>query len=182
MDPVEFQMLRQEEFAYRETRNWDPVARRRMRSGEICSSCRRPLPQPHTPECKRCASCSGRHHVRMTFFLFHEWHCRFYTERWQPLPKRLIFRNEASIKETARRGGGLIDDEVDKALDRQFKLGCGGLMLRLTDKQFQAIGGVLPAAPVAVDKICAGEDISPARQEQAIEHHPVAQRLKRALA
>jgi hypothetical protein len=33
-------------------------------------------------------------------------------------------------------------------------------MLRLTDEQFRAIGGVPAAAPVAADKTGAGEDIS----------------------
>ena len=139
MNEVELQMLIMEHNACAHARLWDPIARRKMRSGQICSSCRRPLPQPHTPECKRCAHCAGSHHVRMTFFHSRVWHCRFYSERWQPLPKRLTFRDAASIRETARRGGGLIDDEVDKALDRQFKLGRGGLMLRLSDEQFRAI-------------------------------------------
>ena len=144
MNAVEFQLLRLEDIAYRETRIWDGLARKRMQAGEICNSCRRPLPQPHTPISKRCASCSGRHHVRMTFSLSHGWHCRFFTERWQLLPKRLIFRNEASIREIARRGDGLIDDAVREALDRSIKIGKGGIMLRLTDEQFQEIGGAMP--------------------------------------
>jgi hypothetical protein len=42
----------------------------------------------------------------MTFFYFGGWHCRFFTERWQPLPKRLKFRKDASVIETAARGNG----------------------------------------------------------------------------
>ncbi len=163
MNAVELQMLITEHNTCAHARTWDPITRKRMRAGEICSSCRRPLPQPHTPDCKRCGSCSGRHHVHMTFFHLHEWHCRFFTECWQPLPKRLIFREAASIRETARRGDGLVDEEATKALDRLIKIGRGGIMLRLTDEQFQTIGGILPSATLsAEDKIYAGEkDISP---------------------
>lgn len=161
MDPIEHVLLRQEELAFRETRTQDPRARKRMQAGEICNSCRRPLPRPHAPVSKRCAGCAGRHHVRLTFSFFNGWHCRFFTERWQLLPNRLIFRNEASIKETARRGDGLIDDEVSRALDRQIKLRRGGLMLRLTDEQFRAIGGVPEADPVAVEKTGVAEDLAP---------------------
>lgn len=67
----------------------------------------------------------------MTFFRFHRWHWRFYTERWQPLPKRLAFREASSIRETARSGNGLIDSDARKALDRRLKNGMGDIMLRL---------------------------------------------------
>lgn len=78
----------------------------------------------------------------MTFFRFHGWHCSFYTERWQRLPKRLTFRDAASIWETARRGNGLIDDADRERLELGIELGRGGIMLRLTDEQFRAIGSV----------------------------------------
>jgi hypothetical protein len=101
----------------------------------------------------------------MTFFFFFDgWHCRFFTERWQLLPKRLIFRDAASIMETARRGDGLIDNEVTKALDRSIKIGKGGIMLRLSNEQFLAIAGVLlpSAAPNVAGKTGSGaENISP---------------------
>ena len=145
MEAVELQLLIVEHNACQHAWIWDPLARKKTRAGEICGSCRRPLPQPHTPGCKRCESCAGSHHVRMTFRRWGEWHCRFYTERWRPLPKRLIFRDAASIVETAKRGNGLIDGATREALDRSIKIGRGGLMLRLNDEQFKAIGGV-PAA------------------------------------
>ena len=145
MNAVEFQLLRLEDIAHRETRIWDGLARKRMRAGEICSSCKMPLPQPYAAECTRCASCAGRHHVRMTFSHFNGWHCRFFTERWQLLPKRLIFRDATSILETARRGNGLIDDAARESLERALKLGRGGIMLRLSNEQFLAIGGSLPS-------------------------------------
>lgn len=145
MNAIELQLLIAEHNACTHARRWDQIARQKIRSGQICSSCQRPLPQPHTPECKRCENCAGRHHVRMTFRYWAGWHCKFYTEHWRPLPKRLTFREAASIIETARRGNGLIDGATRDALDRSIKIGRGGIMLRLNDEQFQAIGGV-PAA------------------------------------
>jgi len=151
---VELQMLIMEHNACAHARLWDPITRQKMRSGQICSSCRRPLPQPHTSESKRCALCAGSHHVQMTFFYFGGWHCRFFTERWQPLPKRLKFRNDASVIETAARGNGLIEDGARAALERSLKIGKGGLMLRLSDTQFKVI-----AVPGAADKAGVREDI-----------------------
>lgn len=142
MKSVELQLLILEQNAFSHSRNWDPIARRKMRFGQICSSCRRPLPQPHTLGCKRCGECTGRHHVRMTFRRWDGWHCRFYTEHWRPLPKRVTFRDEASIVETAQRGNGLIDCATRDALERAIKIGRGGIMLRLNDEQFQALEGV----------------------------------------
>ena len=80
----------------------------------------------------------------MTFSFFHGWRCRFFSERWQMLPKSLVFRDAASIWETARRGNGLIDDEAREYLQLSIELGRGGIMLRLSDEQFVALGGVLP--------------------------------------
>lgn len=155
-------MLIMEHNACAHARLRDPLARKRMRAGEICSSCRRPLPLPHTTECKRCALCAGSHHVRMTFFYLGGWHCRFYTERWRPLPKRLIFRDAASVIETARRGNGLIDSATREALERSIKIGRGGIMLRLNDEQFQVTGGVPAATRDAADNPGAEEEgISP---------------------
>lgn len=145
MNAIELQLLLVEHNALAHARIWYPIARQKICSGQICSSCRKPLPQPHTVECKRCESCAGKHHVRMTFHRWNGWRCCFYTERWQPLPKSLTFREAASVIETARRGNGLIDSATRDALDRSIKIGRGGIMLRLNDEQFQAIGGV-PAA------------------------------------
>lgn len=158
---VELQMLIMEHNACAHARIWDPLVRKRMRAGQICSSCRRPLPQPHTSESKRCALCAGSHHIRMTFFYFGGWHCRFFTERWQSLPKCLNFRKDTSVIETAARGNGLIEDGARAALERSLKIGRGGLMLRLSDEQFRAIAGVPRPDPGAADKTGEGEDILP---------------------
>lgn len=157
---VELQLLIMEHNAGAHARLWDPIARQKMRSGQICNSCRRPLPPPHTPERRRCALCAGSHHVRMTFFRScGVWHCRFYSERWQPLQKRLTFREAASVIETAARGNGLIEDGIREALKRSLKIGRGGLILRLSGEQFLAIAGGPPPAPGAECKTRAGEDI-----------------------
>jgi len=162
MKAIELQLLITEHNACQHAWKWDPIARKKIRAGEICVSCRRALPQPHTPESKLCVCCSARHHVRMTFNLFHEWYCRFYTMRWQPLPRRLCFREAASIIETARRGDGLIDAATTDALERSLKIGRGGIVLRLTEEQFQEIGGVPAATRNAPDGPGAhAEDISP---------------------
>ena len=59
MNEVELQMLIMEHNACAHARLWDPIARQKMRSGQICSSCRRPLPQPHTPESVSAFSCAS---------------------------------------------------------------------------------------------------------------------------
>ena len=162
MKAIELQLLIAEQNAFNHAWKWDPIAWKKIRSGQICSSCRRPLPKPHRPECKRCENCTGRHHVRMTFRRWDGWHCRFYTEHWRPFPKRLIFRDATSIIETARRGNCLVDGATREALERSIKIGRGGIMLRLSDEQFQAIGGVLAATQDALDNPGAeAEDISP---------------------
>ena len=117
-------------------------ASRKMRAGEICCSCKSPLPQPNEAARKRCASCASKHHVHMIFFRFARWHCRFTTERWQPLSKRLIFRDAAKIRETARRGNGLIDDAAREALELAIEIGRGGITLRLTDEQYRALADI----------------------------------------
>lgn len=67
MNAIELQLLIVEHNALAHARIWDPIAKQKICSGQICSSCRKPLPQPHTAECKGCESCAGRQHARMTF-------------------------------------------------------------------------------------------------------------------
>ena len=73
----------------------------------------------------------------MIFRHIDEWHCRFATEQWEQLPKRLIFRDAEKLWETARRGDGLIDESTRKQLELAIELGRGGIMLRLTDAQYE---------------------------------------------
>ncbi len=114
---------------------------RKIHAGKICSCCETPLPKPHTPSPKRCANCAGKHRVYMSFFRGRGWHCRFTAEGRRALPKRLTFRDSAKIYEVARRGNGLLDDESQKALDQAVELGRGGMWLRLTNDQLEALGG-----------------------------------------
>ena len=67
----------------------------------------------------------------------------------------------SSVVETAARGNGLIEDGVGAALERSMRIGRGGIMLRLSDDQFTAIGGVPAATPVAADNIGAGRIFRP---------------------
>lgn len=121
----------------------DPlIASRQIRAGQICSSCRVPLPEPHAPGAKKCEQCVGRHLVYMSFSLCFGWRCRFWQGRRQ-LPKRLTFRDSAKIYEMAERGNARSDKAARDALDRAIEIGTGGVRLRLTDNQYLAIGGVL---------------------------------------
>lgn len=97
----------------------------------------------------------------MTFFYFGAWHCRFFTEPWQSLPKRLEFRKDASVIETAARGNGFIEEAARAALERSLKIGSGGVMLRLSNEQFRAIAGVSHPAQGAADKTGEEKDFLP---------------------
>jgi hypothetical protein len=136
-------LLHSEIFLARATSNEVRKGHRKMRAGEICSSCKALMPEPHTPGRKRCANCAQKHHVHMVFYFFGGWRCRFATERWQPLQKRVTFRDSASIWEAARRGNALIDDAAREGLELDLEFGRGGILLRLTDEQFRALGGAL---------------------------------------
>src|SRR5579872_6649733 len=87
----------------------DPsIAWRQIRAGKICSSCRVPIPQPHTAGAKQCEQCVGKHLVYMSFSRCFGWHCRFWQGR-RRLPKRLTFRDSAKIYEMAERGNARTD-------------------------------------------------------------------------
>ena len=119
------------------------IAGRRMCAGEICDSCRSPLPLPHTPGLKRCAFCAGKHHVRMTFRECFGWRCRFWTKSWEKFPTEVTFKEAAKVREVATRGNGLIDDWDREGFELDLEIGSGGIWLRLSDEQYLALGGVL---------------------------------------
>ena len=144
-------MLIMEHNAGAHARLWDPIARQKMRSGQICNSCRSPLPPPHTPECKRCALCAGSHHVRMTFF------------RSSCLALPFLLRALAAASEAPHLPGGgqrQLRPPARQWVDRgryqgsaqalHLKIGRGGLILRLSDEQFLAIAEGPPPAPGGV--------------------------------
>ena len=117
------------------------IVGREIRAGRICYSCKTPLPEPHTPGRKQCASCVNKQHVYMWFFHCAGWHCHFIAAGRKPLPKRVIFKDEGKIYETARRSG-VTDNSALEDLDLAIALGRGGIWLRLSDEQFRALGGV----------------------------------------
>ena|ERR1039458_5379071 len=135
MDEPTYQFLISPLLTYARAAGREPLIEgRKIRTGEICCSCRDPLPQPHSPGRKRCASCVGTHRIYMVFFRRSRWHCRFVTEEQKVrLPKWLIFSDASDIYETASRGGGLTSEAARKALDLAIEVGKGGIWLNLND-------------------------------------------------
>jgi hypothetical protein len=122
----------------------EPIAfGRKMRAGKICSSCKFPLPAPHTPGLKRCASCEDSHLVFMYFRERCGWHCGFRTEDRKKLARELTFSSSTAVRELARRGNGLLHPWDCEGFEIDLELGRGGIWLRLSDQQFLALGGVL---------------------------------------
>ena len=122
----------------------EPIAvGRKMRAGKICSSCKRALPVPHTHGLKRCESCSQKHLVYMYFRHLGGWHCGFRTETRKKLPREFTFNSSTKLRELAKRGNGLIDKWDRDGFELALEIGRGGIWLRLSDKQYLALGGVL---------------------------------------
>jgi len=119
------------------------AAGRKMGAGKICSSCKAPLPLPHTPVVKRCRFCQDKHLVLMSFRHCFEWRCRFATKARERLPREFIFKDAAKVRELAARGNGLIDKWDCDGFELDLQLGRGSIWLRLADLQYLAIGGVL---------------------------------------
>jgi len=101
------------------------------------------MPKPHEPGSKLCEFCTDKHFVYMYFRRFHGWHCSFSTEARKKLPREFTFRAPETIRELARRGGGLIDKWDREGFDLALELGKGGVWLRLSNDQYAALGGVL---------------------------------------
>jgi hypothetical protein len=122
----------------------EPIAAgRKMRAGKICSSCKIELPAPHSPGLKRCKFCSEKHMVFMYFRQRCGWHCGFRTEDRKKLPREFTFSNSATLRELARHGNALIDKWDREGFELDLEIGSGGIWLRLSDEQYQALGGVL---------------------------------------
>lgn len=116
---------------------------RKMRAGEICRSCKSPLPLPHSRTLKCCGFCAGKHLVFMYFRRSSDWHCAFRTDARKKLPREFTFNSSAVVRELARRGNGLINNWDRDGFELDLELGKGGIWLRLSDEQYLALGGVL---------------------------------------
>jgi hypothetical protein len=79
----------------------------------------------------------------MYFRRFHGWHCSFSTEARKKLPREFTFRAAETIRELAKRGNGLIDKWDRDGFELALEIGKGGVWLKLSDDQYQALGGVL---------------------------------------
>ena len=130
-------------FYARSISNEPMVAGRNIRAGRICRSCKSPLPKPHEPGSKLCDFCTNKHFVYMYFRRFHGWHCSFSTEARKKLPREFTFRAAETIRELAKRGNGLIDKWDRDGFELALEIGKGGVWLKLSDDQYQALGGVL---------------------------------------
>jgi hypothetical protein len=119
------------------------AAGRKMAAGKICSSCKAPLPLPHTPVVKRCGFCQDKHLVLMSFRHCCGWRCRFTTEAKVRLPRQFTFNDATKVRELATRGNGLIDKWDRDGFELDLQIGRGGIWLRLSYEQYKAIGGVL---------------------------------------
>jgi len=114
------------------------------RAGRICSSCKAPLPPPHTSGeklCEHCGTPTKTHRVFMSFLL-HEggWRCLFWEEDLKThIPRVVTFREPAKIRETADRGH--CGHEARQALDLAIESGRGSLWLNISAKQYLALRG-----------------------------------------
>lgn len=122
----------------------EPIALgRMMRAGKICSACKGELPAPHIPGLKRCSFCANRHLVFMYFRRRQGWHCIFTDENRRRLPREFTFNSPATVHGLAQRGNGLVHKWDREGFEVGLDIGRGGVWLRLTDKQYLALGGVL---------------------------------------
>ena len=122
----------------------EPIALgRKMRAGKICSSCKGPLPEPHSPGLRRCAFCDDKHLVFMYFRQRFGWHCSFTNDARKKLPREFTFSSPDTVRELAKRGNGLIHKWDREGFEIGLDVGKGGIWLRLTNEQYFALGGVL---------------------------------------
>jgi hypothetical protein len=123
--------------------NEPQVAGRKMRAGMICSSCKSPLPAPHTPNRKQCQFCVDKHLVFMCFRRCFGWQCGFRTQARKKLPREFTLKSPDTLREIARRGNCVTDKWDREGFELGLEVGRGGIWLRLNDEQYLALGGVL---------------------------------------
>jgi hypothetical protein len=69
------------------------------------------------------------------------WHCRFHENNLakSPITRRFVFNGAEKIYEAAKRAQGITDVVSRRALDEAIAKGCGGVWLRLSEKQFSTL-------------------------------------------
>jgi hypothetical protein len=81
---------------------------RQRYAGKICCECKAPLPPPHHRGERLCDRCggAGKKRVYMHFMFRKGWLCQFLEEDLKtPLPRKVMFEDDAKIWEMAKRGG-----------------------------------------------------------------------------
>jgi hypothetical protein len=73
----------------------------------------------------------------MSFMFRDGWYCQFLEEDLKTsLPRKVTLKTEDQVKEMARRGGGLKDQEARMMLEQGIKKGRGVVFLSLTGEQY----------------------------------------------
>jgi hypothetical protein len=111
-----------------------------QKAGMLCRACEAPLPWPHKCGLKYCEHCTG--HL-LVVFLFNcrgpVWHCRFTGEDQKQNLKRLIFHDVAKIRETVKRGNGIMTESERERLQVAVDIGRGRILLRLSESQYSTL-------------------------------------------
>jgi hypothetical protein len=77
-------------------------------AGKICCECKALLPAPHRRGESLCDRCGGaaKKRVYLHFMFRKGWFCQFLEEDLKtPLPRKVLFEDDAKIWEMAKRGG-----------------------------------------------------------------------------
>lgn len=134
--PPHIRVAKQNSFAAHETTNYSRESHLTPKEPFDLAACtRKPLNQlrPGHP------SESTKHLVYMSFIRENGWRCRFRDADRSILLRQIVFRSAEKVLETARRGNG-IANEIDLiCLQQEIATGKGGLWLKLTEQQYEAL-------------------------------------------
>ncbi len=67
------------------------------------------------------------------------WHCRFTSLDQKQVIRRVSFRDEAKVRETVRRGNGVMMSSERERLQVAIDIGRGRILLRLSELQFASL-------------------------------------------
>jgi DNA-binding winged helix-turn-helix (wHTH) protein len=132
-------------FAYYSPMGGERAATARMRiNGEICCSCKRFLPMPHTPGEKYCTQCKPP--LKGVYVAFERmrkvsWHVVFSNSHTHKRLCTLVFQDEVKLYELAKRGRALTNLEAKQAMELAIADGKGGLFLQLSPEQYAKLKG-----------------------------------------